>query len=210
MRQLLVNPDEFFAEKAHEMGFRWPLLVVLFAGLSIIASNIIVITKLFQVFDAVGQLVVTVTLVVIILSTGGGIFVLWLLIAGLSYSISLLFDAEGDFRILLMYLGWTFVPVVFAGVIATAVVYASVQGVAPPQDPSALSTYVERVRSNPLRSVARISAVVLTLWQGFLSAFAVKHARNVSLRDAALIVAGPTALILVSTTITSIAPTPTM
>lgn len=201
MKNLFINPDRFFGEQVSEFGFQWSAAVVLLTGGALLVGNLVVVPDILQVYDTLGSVFTSAALVINILGGLLGVFLVWLLFSGLFYSISLIFESEGDFRTLLMYTGWTFVPLIFGGVSAGILTYFIIQGVSPPEEPSAISAYAAQIGSHPLTKVSQIITGAFTLWQGFLSAFAVKHARNVSFRNALLITAGPVMLSFVTTLI---------
>ena len=55
----------------------------------------------------------------------------------------------------------------------------------------AATQYIQQINSGPLVTLAAVLGIVFTLWSGLLWTFAVKHARQLSTRNAAITVVLP-------------------
>jgi hypothetical protein len=195
--QLLTNPDAFFARRADSPGLRGPVVVVLLVALVGIAGSLPVLqatlavlpqeasgfAPVFYAISAVGALV--------------GTFVIWLIYAGAFHAISaVLYEGEGPFSRTLALTGWGFVPAILAGIVSAIVAVAVFQGMVLPDDPQQIQRFVRTLQRRPEFLVASVFGMLTLLWQGFLWAFAMKHGREITLREATVTVAIPVAVAL--------------
>lgn len=194
IRNVLVDPNRFFEEFSEDPELLRPALVVLVAAIANVASGFYIANKMWQAQDgnlalvlAVGGVVGTVTGLV-------GVFVVWLVYSAVFYLLSSYFDGTGRFRDTVKFVGWGFVPTIFAGLLSSLVTIYALHGVTFPDDPQQMSSFVRQVQNSPLFVASGVSRIVFILWQGFLWAFAVKYARDIELRESAMVVAVPVLL----------------
>jgi len=191
LTDVFVDPDSFFASKTTEGRFRDALLVVVVAGLANALSGLATASQLLEAagegagrFLIVGQLFGAILGVV-------GIFVMWIVFAGLFHLISRFFDGSGEFRDVVTLTGYGFVPWIFFGLISGVINFYAYQGVVFPSDPQQIPTFMQQLQSRPIFLVSGVLSIVFSLWRGFLWTFAVKHARDLSLKHAAITVGIP-------------------
>ncbi|WP_123537350.1 Yip1 family protein [Halosimplex salinum] len=202
---LLTDPNEFFRERQADPSLIGPLVVILLiAAVNVIAS---ILQSRFraQVFES-GQFdaglmgaVQAITLILVV----AGPFVIWLLYAGVFHGVSALFDGEGDFSTTLALVGWGFVPSILGSIAEAAIRYYrfNVRGVEVPSEITmeTMQEFSRNLQTGPLVALIAVLGIVFTLWSAFLWTFAVKHARNLTLKQAGLSVAVPVALGLLLT-----------
>jgi len=201
---LVTDPNAFFRDRTESPSWVGPALVVTLIAVLGVVSSVVQLrataelynqifadagageqfTGIFQAFQLVGVVV--------------GFFltyVLWALYAGFFYGVSALFDGTGDFTTTLKLVGWGFVPSVVGSVISLLVtVYRfEIRGVDVPSEVTAQSAQQlsQQISGGPLVALTGVLGVVFTLWSGLLWTFALKHARQLSTRNAAIAVALP-------------------
>lgn len=183
---VVTNPDRFFDEEKRDPSFLWPALIVLGVGVISLLGSIPLLTKFSQV-GGMGSFVAIVSVV-------GGVFglvfnfVFWAIWTGLFYVVTILFDGEGSFKTLFALVGWGYVPKLFDAIAGSAISYTVFSGASLPSDPRLLATTMQSLRTGPLFTLATVLTVVFLLWSGFIWTYAVKHARNVTQRQAAITV----------------------
>lgn len=193
---LLSDPDSFFRDRRSDPSLKGPVAVVaalaLVSGLAA-ALQFRVLSQLFADLDA-GTILLVAQVVTLAVSLVGP-FVAWLLYAGVFHAISVVFSGEGSFSTTLALVGWGFVPSVFGSVVGAAVnVYRfNVRGVEVPAEitQASMQQFQRQLQSGPLVAVSAAVGILFTLWAAVLWTYAMKHARDLSLRDAALTVALP-------------------
>lgn len=192
---LITNPDRFFRQRAEDVGLARPTVVVAILGVVGGLSGIPVVRATFQAMpDGAGAFAV----LAYVFSIAGGVavaFVSWVLYAGAFHVVSsLAFDGEGPFRRTLGVTGWGFVPGILAAALSAALAFYALQSVTIPSDPAAAQAFGEQFGRHPIVRLAGVLGIAFLLWQAFLWTFAVRHAREVTLREAAITVAMPVAV----------------
>lgn len=192
---LLSDPDAFFRGRADEPSFRGPAVVVLIViGLGLAGSLPTLRATASALPEAAGPFV---PLFYIFSVIGGvvGTLVIWLLYAGAFHVISAVgYGASGSFRDTVALTGWGFVPRIPEAAISAAISSYVFSGRTYPADPARLAAVMDQLRSDPLILLASVLGVVFLLWSAFLWTFAVRHGRDLTLRQAAVTVAIPVSI----------------
>lgn len=189
---LLTDPDTFFEQRRRAVQLRWGVTIVVLTSVMAVVGSVYVFYRMLTVFPESARGIVAI---------GGGVslfsgfisnLLLWLLLGGVFYLVSVALEGEGEFREVLAVVGWGFVPTLIATTVASVVAIWVFTGVTFPTDPRAVQSFVTTTgrTATPLR-LAKLFGVVFTLWRGVLWAFGLKHAMELSLRRAAAIVTLP-------------------
>ncbi|MFC7096753.1 Yip1 family protein [Halobaculum marinum] len=197
MLRALTDPDGFFAERRDDPAFLAPMLVVLAAGVVGVVGSIPVLRATLSALPPEASGLASVFVVVGAVGGLVGPLVVWVVAAGVFHVLSIPFDGEGPFSRTLKIVGWGFVPSIVAGVVTAVVNYRVYSAVQFPDDPQQIQQFVESIQSRPELLVAGAVGVLLTVYQGFIWVYAVRHARRVDLRSATVVVGVPTALLVV-------------
>jgi hypothetical protein len=122
-------------------------------------------------------------------------YVIWVLWTAIFYGITAVFDGSGGFTTTLKLVGWGFLPSLVGSVINLCInVYRfEIRGFDVPANagPQAAQQFSQQISSGPLVALSAVLGIVFTLWAGLLWTFAVRHARQVTTRNAAIAVALP-------------------
>ncbi|MFB6177693.1 MAG: YIP1 family protein [Halobaculum sp.] len=186
--QLLTDPDSFFAERASDPDWLLPTLVVL--------GN--------AAFGAVGVWYLLdfsmrgiesgVTTIPLAIGVGTAVvtpLVLWAVYAGVFHGLSAFFDGDGSFSRTLYLSGWGYLPSLVGSLAVAVAFYYAAQAVPPAASIQELGAVQRQIQNHQYVQWANWLGVALTLWQGVLWTYAVRHARDLSVRQAALVVALP-------------------
>ena len=202
MLEVLTNPNRFFEAKAKgereekgegegegegardgagggEASLKIPALIVLTSGLvsgisAFLIANMIEALGVVSPFGGVGAFVVSVVVYSL---------VFWVVFAALFFGVSCVFKGEGKFKRTLEFVGYGYIPTIIGGLISAALVYNSVS-----------TAQIEALA--PLMTMMRLSSAVgllFMLWSANIWVFGLKHARNLSTKNAVLTVAIPVA-----------------
>jgi len=202
MERVLFNPDWFFGEKSEEkVSLRMPFLIVLINGIFAAASSILVMNKVMASlppdiapFMAAGAAIGAV---------GGliGVFLYWLILAGVFYLISCLFDSEGSFKRTFEFVGYGFLPMIFSSFVALLVWYSILPSIEfSLQDPQLMQqSMMQMMVDNPFLLMSQIIGILCTLWSGYIWIFAVKNARKMATKNASIVVGVPVGLYVLYT-----------
>lgn len=137
-----------------------------------------------------------------------GAIVTWTVLSAAFVGLSWLYSGHGTFMETMQLTAWGFVPIAVAnvlyyGVLAAGLALKEYTGILtafaeqstrqPPfNDPQANAHWVvNQIRQEPWFILVALVAILLTLYSGYLWAFAVKHARNIETDQAYKVVAVP-------------------
>lgn len=194
---LLTDPDGFFDRQGSDPSLKGPLVVILAvvavdAVAAVLQSRFM--SRLFEGAGAAGGFLAAIQAFTYIFVVAGP-FVVWLLYAGLFHAISVVFDGDGAFSTTAAFVGWGFVPSVLGSVAAAAINYYrfNVRGIDVPAEftQESMRRFNQALQTGPLVALSAALGIVFTLWSAFLWTFALKHARDLTVRQAALTVAVP-------------------
>ena len=192
---ILIDPDAFFEREALDPGWLRPTGIVLLSALvGVIGSIPIIRATVANLPPEVGSFS---ALVYVVGAAGGvvGTLIFWVLYAGLFHVISAAgFGGDGPFSETLKLTGWGFIPHVVSGSISAIVNFYVFSGVRFPSDPVQIQAFIGSLRSRPIFIVAELLGIAFLLWSAFLWTFAMRHGRNLRLKEAAITVAIPVAI----------------
>jgi hypothetical protein len=200
MLEVLINPNAFFAARMKEAErLRVPLLIVLLSGLiSGIGAYIMAGVTIEMLREVLPQEALGIA------TTVGGIsafvsaiimtLLMWVVFAAIFFGISWLFKGAGTFKRTLEVIGYGYLPMIFSGIIGAALIYQFVSTAQIPQvtDPNEMVEIVTRwIAANPMIRLSSILGMLFMLWSANIWVFGLKHARNLTTRNAVITVAIP-------------------
>ncbi|MEA1906640.1 MAG: YIP1 family protein, partial [Euryarchaeota archaeon] len=193
IRDVLTCPDRFFSELSErEVNLAIPAGIVLISALIDAILIVMIIGTILCRFP--GDLAQSGTDTAF-LSIGELIswFAFWLIVAAVFYAISVLFNGNGSFKRCLEFTGYGFIPAIVASVIGLVVIMVVLLTIEfPVESPELMTqTLMPQLEQNPLMKTLPIITNLLGLWGAYIWIFGVKHARNISTRDALITVGVP-------------------
>ncbi|MCX6696869.1 MAG: Yip1 family protein [Methanoregula sp.] len=200
---VLINPDTFYQNviSANE-NLKLPCMIVLcgavFGALS--AYMLGGITG-----KLVGALVPGMEIFVAMSAVIGAFiatFLFWIIMTGIFYGMSCLFKGQGSFKRCLAVTGYGYLPQVFGSLITVVVAYLYIPKIVVPaissaalQDPQMIQSAITTLMHDPammeMTQVTAVISIVFLLWSANGWIFGMKHARMLSMRDAAICVGAP-------------------
>ncbi len=191
---LLTDPDSFFRRQTGESSMTWSFAMVLLSAVLGTAGPMYILWRASLLFPE--NPVLATQNLFSFLGSVVGIVVLWVVYAGLFQIISTVFGGSGEFRETLKVVGWGYLPRVVLGFMSLGVALSVTSGVTFPSGLEERAQVAATLLADPAFSTVGLLGFVFIVWQGFLWVFAVKHARNLDTRSAAMTVAGPLVLTL--------------
>lgn len=189
---ILVNPDRFFSERK-TIGFKLPLIIVL---ISAIIATITAYFSLETVLEVAvkemrkqglsGSQIEMFKPLVMVSTIGGAfvsVFIGWVVVTALLYVFSAIFKGKGSFATLMKFVAFSYVPAIILCPITIYLGYES---------------FV--MRNSDALTASIFFGMVLYIWQSVYWVFAVKNARELSLKQSA-IVSGIVLLIFLSASV---------
>lgn len=190
----LTSPDPFLRREAEDPRLLPPIAIVLVTAVLGIVTQYLLLSSMSGAFDGTGLAgAMWVVIGISAIFTFIGAFFFWLVYAGIFYVLSILFDGEGSFVDTLKLVGWGYVPSIVSGVV-TAVAYAVLVDGQDLASPQGMAAFSQGLANGPTAQALAVLGIAITLWQGVIWAFAVKHGRNLSLKQATIVVGVPVGL----------------
>ncbi len=201
--RLITNPDDFFHSMlSKNTNLKRPASIVLAISLLAALYQYRVTLKLSQAVPESLQSFFIAGAYIQLVSTFLGFFAVWLIIATVMHGLSAFFDGKGEFRRTFEFAGYGFLPSLIGSAVTVPVSLKYVEGAAIPK------IDVQELAANPEILVKSLvsyfpdsyvySAIFLniavTAWSFLIWTFAIKNARGVGLKQAAVCAAIPTAI----------------
>ena len=195
MTNVLTNPDRFFAElSAKDAKLMTPFVIVLVAAIIAAISAMMMVDVMTSslpeevaAFAGIGAAVGAIAGLIMQ-------FIMWLLYTGVFYVISMFFSGEGSFKRCLEFIGYGFIPSIIAAIIGLVVMMTVLPTIELSIENPEL--FQQTLMSNPLMQASAVIGIFLTLWSANIWIFGIKHARNLSARNALITVGVPVGLYL--------------
>ncbi|MCD6387189.1 MAG: YIP1 family protein [Methanophagales archaeon] len=206
MLSVLANPGKFFEERMkNEVRLGIPAIIVLLSGAVGGVSAFLMTSKTMEIFSRMmpaGAGGVFASVMALGSVIGAIVFSLlfWLIITAIFYGISAIFGGEGSFKRTLEFVGYGYIPTIFAGIIVAALTYHLVSTLTPPHIPAGaepmevsriVQAWAQGLKRHPISMLSSAVGILFTLWSANIWIFAVKHARGLTTRNALLTVGIP-------------------
>ncbi|MPM32130.1 hypothetical protein SDC9_78689 [bioreactor metagenome] len=201
LNSLLFDPNSFFREKArNNVDFKYPISIMLVIAVISMASTFLVMNQFSGLLSS-GSGSYFPTMPIIFSVVGGlfGTFFYWLILTLIFYSISYVFESRGYFKRTLEFVGYGFVPQILSSLIGVFVTYKLMASVDfSQQNPQLISeSMTQMLSNNPLYYASQTIGILCLLLSAYIWVFALLHARNLSMKNAAITVGVPVGLYVV-------------
>jgi len=202
MLEVLTNPDKFFeTRKKGEESLKLPVFVVLISGIiggiSAFLSSSIMIEAMAKTLPPEAQGFMSFMPIGSAIGAVIASFIAWLIIAAVFFGISCIFKGEGKFKRTLEFVGYGYIPTIIGGLISAVLVYNFVTTVQIPPititDPTEIQEVITPLMKSPMMLLSSVVSILFMLWSANIWVFGLKHARNLSTRNALITVAIPVA-----------------
>ncbi len=200
---LFLKPDAFFQDlitKKESLGK--PAVIILAAG---IAAGVYAYLVGGLTAAMTAAIVPGIESIVVIFAFLGALlftFVMWVVWSGAIFAISAVFKGKGPFTRTMEIVGYGYLPQVFGIIITGIAAYWYAPQINVPalsasavQDPQLIQEATKALMHDPammaLTQITSVVSVAFLLWSASIWIFGLKHARGLSLRDAAICVSAP-------------------
>jgi hypothetical protein len=206
---VLTHPDAFFEEKIKsEVELKTPFLFVAIAGVigAIYGYEIGSLTG--RMFAGAGAGMGIFVAISSIIGAFIGVVVFWLIGSAIFYLVSMAFKGTGSFNRTLEGVGYGFIPQIFGSLITLGMGLYYLPMVQVPvvrsfTDPTVIQNAVSGLMHDPamleLTKVSVLIAVIFLLWSANIWIYAIKYARNLSVKHAAISVLLPIIIYIIYT-----------
>ncbi|MEA1999059.1 MAG: YIP1 family protein [Euryarchaeota archaeon] len=200
MIEILTNPDKFFeVKKGEEVSLKLPALIVLIIGIisgigayfmggltaEMLSGTLPPEAQAFLSFISISAAITAV-----IVS-----FIIWIVFAAIFFLISCIFKGEGKFKRTLEFVGYGYIPMIISGIISAILIYNIVSTAHIPAvtDPAKMAGALEPLLKSPMMQLSYAISILFMLWSANIWVFGLKHARNLTTKNALITVAIPMA-----------------
>lgn len=197
MLEVLTNPGGFFEKKSkEEIDMKPPYAIIgTMTLLTLITAFILMkelMESLFNSTPIIAQRsVVSLGLVVVMISVTIG----WLMTSSAFYAVSSLLGGQGDFKRVIEFVAYGFLPLIFSSAINLLLVISMCSFMDfPLNDLQAIGT---AMLSTPYVIASNVISIILTLWSTNVWVFAMIHSTNLTVRNALITVGIPIGVYLV-------------
>lgn len=208
LRDLLLRPDTFFAGRMKEPeGLKLPSLISIVGGLVAAAAAYIISGIYSEMLSGLaGGIGPLIGIIGAISAFFGFIIIWWIIFSGVFYGISMAFKGDGTFKRTLEFAGLGLVPVIIGSVISLLISLYYVPFIEVPvisgfTDPAVIQEAMSEILRDPafreFTQVSSLISVIFLAWSANLWIFALKHARSLSIRKAALTVLIPVVISII-------------
>jgi len=202
MLEVLTNPNKFFEKrKKGRENLKIPVFIVLISGIiggiSAFLSSSIMMEAMAKTLPPEAQgfmsfMPISTAIGAVIFS-----FIIWLIVAAVFFGISCIFKGEGNFKRTLEFVGYGYIPTIIGGLISLVLVYNFITTVQIPAitttDPTKIKEVIAPLMKSPMMMLSSAVGMLFMLWSANIWVFGLKHARNLSTKNALITVAIPVA-----------------
>lgn len=203
---ILVRPDAFFSKTiAEKESLKIPALIILSAGIvAAITGYLMGGLSAKMMAGVMPGLEVVITLSAM---AGAfiGTFVVWLVASGIFYLISSLLKGQGSFKKVLEVVGYGYLPQIAGSILTLIAAVLYIPRITVPtlskaalEDPAMIEQVTKAFMHDPammeLTQITTLVSIVFMLWSAHIWIFGLKHARGLSMRNAAICVGVPIVL----------------
>ncbi len=190
MLEVLTNPGNFFEKKLkEEIDLKPPYAIISALSLLTVITAFILMEEMMNIlFNGMPrnaqQTIIALGLVAIMMTVAIG----WVAISSMFYILSLLFSGKGDFKRILEFVAYGFLPLILSSAINLVLMIC-------------MSLFVDSIEavilSNPYVIASNIISIILSLWSANIWVFAMIHSRNLSVKNALITVGVPIIIYLI-------------
>ena len=202
MLEVLTNPNKFFEDRMKgEESLKIPALIALISGIITGISTFLITGVAIEMLSetippeaqglalAIGGTIASIIALIIFL------LLYWVGFAVLFFGISYIFKGEGQFKRTLEFVGYGLIPTIISGIISAVLIYNFISTTQIPQvsDPEMIEEILTLMMTQMMKGPTLIG-ILFMLWSANIWVFGLKHARNLSTKNAVITVAIPVGL----------------
>lgn len=203
---ILIRPDAFFAQASKETeSLKVPALIVLAGSIVSAAYGFLMGSVSAKMMAGLMPGMDSLIILLAVLGAMIGVFIFWIIAALVFYLISSIFKGQGSLKRVLEFVGYGYLPQILGSLITIVAAFEYLPRVVVPvltksalEDPTVIEAAAKAFMHDPammeLTQVTSLIAIVFMLWSANIWIFGIRHARGLSMRDAALCVGIPVVL----------------
>ena len=203
---ILVRPDAFFSKTvAEKESLKIPALIILSAGIVAAITGYLMGGLSAKMMAGVMPGLEAVITLSAMAGAFIGTFIFWLVASGIFYMISSFLKGQGSFTRVLEVVGYGYLPQIAGSIITLIAAVLYIPRITVPtlskaalEDPAMIEQVTKAFMHDPammeLTQITTLFSIVFMLWSAHIWIFGIKHARGLSMRNAAICVGVPIVL----------------
>lgn len=194
MVSVVFNPNKFFSIKSKEkINLKTSFIIVLVYGILSLIPSLLLMTKITESLSSDTNFFAIASIAIGAISGLFIVFLVWFIISGVFYLLSHRFSSEGYFKRTVEFTGYGFIPAIFSSLIAILATYYLLPSIDfSVQNPQLLQQSLESIAGNQLLKFSKIIEIICVLLSANIWVFALSYSRNLSIKNAAIVVGAPT------------------
>jgi len=200
---ILVNPNAFFKEAMQEnINLKIPALIILVAAVIGAVYGYVYGGLTAELMSTGMPGLETVILAFAVIAAFVSVFIFWVIWTAVIFLFSAVFKGKGTFKRTLEFVGYGYIPQIFGSLIAIIIALEYIPRVVIPhitqatlQDPQLMQDAIKSLTHDPamleFTQISAIVTIVFLLWSANIWIFAIRHSRELSVRDAVICVMVP-------------------
>jgi hypothetical protein len=203
---ILVRPDAFFENAIKENeNLKIPALIILAGGIIAAVHGYLMGQLSAKMMAGIMSGMDSIIVLSAVIGALLGTFIFWLIAAGIFHIISTFLKGQGSFTRTLEVVGYGYLPQIFSSLITLIAAVEYLPKVTVPvltkaalEDPAMIEAATKAFLHDPamleLMQITTLVSIVFMLWSAHIWIFGMKHARGITMRDAAICVGAPVVL----------------
>jgi hypothetical protein len=204
---VLTRPDAIFQEMVKsEEDLKIPFLFVAIVGIISASYGYMVGSLTSRMFASAGAGMGAIVAVSTVIGAFIGIIFFWLIGSAVFYLLSLAFKGTGGYNRTLEFVGYGFIPQIFGSLLTLVMALYYLPMVQVPivtsfTDPAVIQNAVTSLMHDSamveFTKVSAVIAVIFLLWSANIWIYAIKYARNLTLKHAAITILLPVIIYII-------------
>ena len=206
---VVTRPDALFQEKSKsEEDLKTPFLFVAVVGIISALYGYMVGSLTSRMFASAGAGMSEIVAVSSVVGPFIGVMLFWLIGSAVFYLISMAFKGTGVFNRTLEFVGYGFIPQIFGSLVTLIMAVYYLPMIQVPvvnsfQDPVIIQNAVSHLMHDSamieFTKVSAVIAIIFLIWSASIWIHAIKYARNLSIKHAAVTVLLPVIVYIIYT-----------
>jgi len=196
MLEVLTNPNGFFHKKINdEVEMKTPLMIMAVLAVISAISAVLVIQKTMELLPPEAAPFASIGMILGVIGAIIGTILMWVIYTGAFYIISMFFGGDGNFKRLLEFSSYGFIPSMASGLLSTYYTIDLFDKI----DFNNPEMIEQTLTADPSMKIATVIGLIFLLWSANIWVFAISYARNISVKNAAITVGLPVLLYMLYT-----------
>ena len=190
LKEVLTDPNLFFSNLMEQKpSLKTPAMIITLIAILSAISAAMVTQKIMTILPEEAAAFASIGMIAGSVGAIFGVFFMWVLYSGIFYIISAILGGQGEFKRVMEVVAYGFIPSIFSGIIGMIAMATSfsVEGL-DINDPVMMQ---QAMTSDPVMQMTMLTGIIFTIWSANIWIFGLRHARDLTTRNAVISVLVP-------------------